>query len=194
MTQGADQIRYGVIGTGMMGVEHIENIRSLDGAVVTASSDTNADSRATGRPGGRTAGRRVRRPPRPARQRAVRRRRGRDARTTPTSTCMPDVLATDLHVMIEKPLCTTVADCERLIGLDAAPARRCDHVDGDGVPLHARRRRADREGARRRGRHARGWSRSGSIGSRSSSRSTTGTGSARTPAARSSRRRATSSI
>ena len=30
-------IRYGVIGTGMMGVEHIENIRALDGAAVTES-------------------------------------------------------------------------------------------------------------------------------------------------------------
>ena len=41
-------VRYGVIGTGMMGVEHIENIRALDGATVTAICDTNAGSRAAG--------------------------------------------------------------------------------------------------------------------------------------------------
>ncbi len=119
MTQGADQIRYGVIGTGMMGVEHIENIRSLDGAVVTALSDVNANSRATG---AQAAGQQV----------AVFEHHADllasglcDAVVvaTPNHThieIMPDVLATDLHVMIEKPLCTTVPDCERLIGLDAA--------------------------------------------------------------------------
>jgi myo-inositol 2-dehydrogenase / D-chiro-inositol 1-dehydrogenase len=37
-----------VIGTGMMGIEHIENIRALDGATITAISDPNADSRAKG--------------------------------------------------------------------------------------------------------------------------------------------------
>ena len=31
---------------------------------------------------------------------------------------LPDALATDLHVMIEKPLCTTVADCERVLELE----------------------------------------------------------------------------
>lgn len=35
----SEQIRYGVIGTEMMGVEHIENILAIDGAVVTAIAD-----------------------------------------------------------------------------------------------------------------------------------------------------------
>ena len=48
MTAAGDPIRYGVIGTGMMGIEHIENIRALDGATITAISDPNADSRAKG--------------------------------------------------------------------------------------------------------------------------------------------------
>ena len=42
MTMSPDPIRYGVVGTGMMGVEHIQNVLALDGAVVTAISDTNA--------------------------------------------------------------------------------------------------------------------------------------------------------
>ena len=119
MPVAADPIRYGVIGTGMMGVEHIENIRALDGALVTAVSDTNADSRATG---AHAAGQQI----------AV----FDDHRdllasglcdavvvATPNHThieVMPDVLASGLHVMIEKPLCTTVSDCERLLELDVA--------------------------------------------------------------------------
>ncbi len=43
------EVRYGVIGTGMMGIEHIENINAIDGARVTAISDPNAGSRATGK-------------------------------------------------------------------------------------------------------------------------------------------------
>ncbi|MFP5488171.1 MAG: Gfo/Idh/MocA family protein, partial [Acidimicrobiia bacterium] len=119
MNADAAPIRYGVIGTGMMGVEHIENIRALDGAVVTAVSDTNANSRATG---AQAAGQQV----------AV----FDDHRdllasglcdavviATPNHThldVLSDALASDLHVMIEKPLCTTVADCERVLELATA--------------------------------------------------------------------------
>ena len=41
-------VRYGVIGTGMMGIEHIENLNAIDGATVTAISDPDAGSRASG--------------------------------------------------------------------------------------------------------------------------------------------------
>ena len=37
-----------------------------------------------------------------------------------------DVLDTDVHVMVEKPLCTTVADCRRVV--DAAAAGPADRV------------------------------------------------------------------
>ena len=112
------EIRYGVIGTGMMGVEHIENIRALEGATVTAISDTNANSRATG---AQAAGQQV----------AV----FEDHRellasglcdavvvATPNFThvdVIGDVLATGLHALVEKPLCTTIPDCERLLALEA---------------------------------------------------------------------------
>ncbi|MEQ8439192.1 MAG: Gfo/Idh/MocA family oxidoreductase [Ilumatobacter fluminis] len=109
-------IRYGVIGTGMMGVEHIENINALDEAVVTAVSDTNADSRARG----------------------VQAADGEVAVfedhvdlldsglcdavviATPNFThvdVLADVLQRPVHVLIEKPLCTTVEDCERILEL-----------------------------------------------------------------------------
>jgi predicted dehydrogenase len=111
-------IRYGVIGTGMMGIEHIENLRALPGAKVTAIADTDDGSLAVGC---RAAGHDV--------------RAFHDHRdlldseecdavvvATPNHThldVVADVLATDLHALVEKPLCTTVADCERLIELDA---------------------------------------------------------------------------
>ncbi len=118
MSSATETIRYGVIGTGMMGVEHIENIRALDDAVVTAVCDTNVGSLERGV---QVAGAQVS---------AFEHHRELigsglcDAIVvaTPNHThvdVMHDALATDLHVLIEKPLCTTVPDCERLLQLDA---------------------------------------------------------------------------
>ncbi|HET8929194.1 MAG TPA: Gfo/Idh/MocA family oxidoreductase [Acidimicrobiales bacterium] len=39
-----DELRFGIIGTGMMGCEHIGNLDALAGATVTALSDPNPDS------------------------------------------------------------------------------------------------------------------------------------------------------
>ena len=39
------KIRYGIIGCGSMGREHIENLKALDGSVVTALADTHGTSR-----------------------------------------------------------------------------------------------------------------------------------------------------
>ncbi|NBS29182.1 MAG: gfo/Idh/MocA family oxidoreductase [Actinobacteria bacterium] len=121
-------MRYGVIGTGMMGVEHIENILHLDGTVVTAIADPNAERRAIGAATVRELG-------------------GSDVVqfadyremlssglidavviVTPNMThvdVLSDVLATDLHVMVEKPLCTTVEDCQKVVDAAAvgAPGR-----------------------------------------------------------------------
>ncbi len=111
-----EPVRYGVIGTGMMGIEHIENIRAIDGAVITAIADTNPDSIATGHA---AAGHDV----------TVFTDHGDllasgmcDAVVivTPNHThidILGDALATDLHVLVEKPLCTTVEDCLRIIEL-----------------------------------------------------------------------------
>jgi myo-inositol 2-dehydrogenase / D-chiro-inositol 1-dehydrogenase len=113
-----DLLRYGVIGTGMMGVEHIENIVHLDDAVVAAIADTDASSRDAG---ARAAGGDVlvfddhRRMLDAADLDAV-------VIVTPNHThvdVLGDVLERDdLHVLVEKPLCTTVADCRRVV--DAA--------------------------------------------------------------------------
>lgn len=122
-------IRYGVIGTGMMGVEHIENIAALRGTetvAITAIADPDDASRAAGAAAAVEAGEAV--------------ATFRDHReliaselcdvvviVSPNHTHIDvaaDVLATDLHVMIEKPLATTVADAARLVELDRARGGR----------------------------------------------------------------------
>jgi predicted dehydrogenase len=108
-----EQFRYGVIGTGMMGVEHIMNINHIDGAAVTAYADphepsrSNAASVATDAVGF-------------ADHRELIESDLVDAVVivTPNHThvdVLADVLATDLHVLVEKPLCTTVEDCRLTI-------------------------------------------------------------------------------
>ncbi|MEY4362312.1 MAG: hypothetical protein RL391_1618 [Actinomycetota bacterium] len=112
-------VRIGVIGTGMMGCEHIRNVKALEGAVVTAVSD----------PHGASLG-------------WARDNLGGDHPTVAefTDHCslldsglvdaviiaspnhthvdvLTDVLATEVPALVEKPLCTTVDDCKRVITL-----------------------------------------------------------------------------
>jgi predicted dehydrogenase len=109
--------RYGVIGTGMMGVEHIENLNALPGADITAIADSDKTSRDHGKAAAGSA--------------TVVFDDHRDLLSsgrcdavvvaTPNHThvdILADVLETDLHVLIEKPLCTTVEDCRRVMELD----------------------------------------------------------------------------
>lgn len=109
------ELRYGVIGTAMNGVEHIHNIRAREGCSVVALSDPVPQSRQAGvEVSGGVAS-------------AVERHvdlLNADmcdvvVIASPNQThveVLRDVLAVDgLHVLIEKPLCTTVADCNRVI-------------------------------------------------------------------------------
>ncbi len=108
-------VRYGVIGTGMMGIEHIENIRAMPGAEVTAVAD----------------------PYPPSRQAAREALPGQDLAVfddhralidsglcdavvlaTPNMThfeLLRDLLDTELHILVEKPLCTRIEDCRRVV-------------------------------------------------------------------------------
>ena len=109
------EIRYGVIGTGMMGLEHIRNIAAIDSVRVTAIADPEESSRS-------------------AALDAV--DIGEDASfasaveliesslcdavvvATPNDThvdVLLELMRTELHVLVEKPLCTTVEDCDRVI-------------------------------------------------------------------------------
>ncbi len=135
-------LRYGVIGTGMMGVEHIQNVLALEDAVVTAVADPHPDSQEWARIAVRTWFDQV-----PG-QHAPVRSDGGDASSQPELAVFDshrelldsglvdvvviaspnqthvdvllDALDRPVHVLIEKPLCTTLADCRRVV--DAAKA------------------------------------------------------------------------
>jgi predicted dehydrogenase len=130
MTISDGTVRYGIIGSGMMGLEHLWNLHHIPGAAVTAISDPNQ----------------------PSREATILFDEGRNRITefedhrellasglvdaviisSPNMThraVLDDVLASDVAVLVEKPLCTTVADCRAVI--EAAEARRdrgCDAV------------------------------------------------------------------
>ncbi len=104
-----ETIRYGIIGCGSMGREHIENIRAMGGGVVTAVSDPHAGSRdaAAALQGGSVQ---------------LFEHHGELLKgglcdavivASPNFThieVMRDALATNLHILCEKPLVTTMAD------------------------------------------------------------------------------------
>lgn len=111
-------LRYGVIGTGSMGREHIRNLTALDGVTVTAIADPDAGMReqaeaATGLSAYSD-------------YRDLLNAGTIDALLIATSnhthkSVLVDALATDLPILVEKPLCTTVEDCRTVI--DAAAGR-----------------------------------------------------------------------
>jgi predicted dehydrogenase len=110
------ELRYGIIGAGSMGREHIENIKVMGGAVVSAISD----------------------PHKPSQEAALAMAPGATVFTdhralldsglidaviiaTPNDThaaVLKDALATDLAVFVEKPLATTVEDLKSILSWD----------------------------------------------------------------------------
>ena len=103
-------VRYGIIGTGMMGIEHIENINALDGASVTAISDPDPGSRTLGQAVARLDDDAVFADHRDLLASGV-----VDAVvvSSPNFThaeILHDVIESDAHFLAEKPLCTTIED------------------------------------------------------------------------------------
>ncbi|MFM8842917.1 MAG: Gfo/Idh/MocA family protein, partial [Actinomycetota bacterium] len=102
-----------------MGREHIANLSFIDGATVNAIADPNSDSRerALAEVGSRMPSAQVRS--------FQHHQELLDSGlcdaviiATPNfthATVLKDALATELHVFIEKPLCTRVADCREVI-------------------------------------------------------------------------------
>ena len=124
----SDDVRYGIIGTGMMGAEHLWNLQAVPGAMVTAVADPSPASLewAVAAAGGAEA----------ATFRCFADHRELLASgmcdvvvvASPNMThvdVLLDVLASPVHVLVEKPLCTTVADCRRVIAAaaDGPPGR-----------------------------------------------------------------------
>ena len=109
-------VRYGVIGTGMMGVEHIENLAAIDGVAVTAVCDPHPpsiDNALAACPDDA--------PPQVfTDHRALLDAGACDAVVIATPNHLHvaptlDAMAAGLHVLVEKPLATTVHDCRRLV-------------------------------------------------------------------------------
>jgi len=115
-----DVVRYGIIGTGMMGVEHIGNLLAIGGTQVTALADPDQRSLdqalhavGTDAPVARFGD-----------HRALIESGSCDAVViaSPNHThheVLLDVLASPLHVLVEKPLCTTTADCQEAVAAAA---------------------------------------------------------------------------
>ncbi len=116
-------MRYGIIGAGMMGIEHMWNIAAIEGSDVVAIADPHEPSRQIAVDHGRA----------PAglavfdSYHDLLAAGGCDAVViaTPNHThhdVLLDVLARapDLHILVEKPLCTTVADCRAVMAAAAA--------------------------------------------------------------------------
>lgn len=113
-----DDVRYGIIGAGMMGTEHLWNLQALPGAVVTAASDPRPEQlewivAAAGDEGSGIATF--------ADHRDLLDSGLVDAVVvvSPNHThhdVVLDVLARPgMHALLEKPLCTTVADCRDVV-------------------------------------------------------------------------------
>jgi predicted dehydrogenase len=109
------RLRYAVVGTGMMGVEHIQNLLAVDDVVITAIVDPDAGSREHAAALVPEAAVYV-----------------DHHHLIPDDVCdavvvaspnmthvdiMADLLVSDLHILVEKPLCTTVDDCYTVIDL-----------------------------------------------------------------------------
>ena len=107
-------MKYGIIGPGMMGVEHIMNINHIDGAEVVAVSDPVESSRKVGV---QAAGDNI---PAFSDHQEMLASGLCDAVViaSPNFThadILVDTIAAGLPTLVEKPLCTTVEDCRRVI-------------------------------------------------------------------------------
>jgi predicted dehydrogenase len=124
-------IRYGIVGCGSMGREHIANIEALPGdagrAIVTALADPHAPSLDAARALCRNAPRAF------ADHRALAASGSCDAVVVATpnfthAAILRDLFATRLAVLVEKPVVTTIADGVDLVARERA--RRADAGNG----------------------------------------------------------------
>ncbi len=113
-------IRYAVIGTGMMGIEHIRNIALLPNTRLVAASDPNERSR-----GWAAAAATGLTPYADYGEMLDREEIDAVIIATPNYThaaVLKDLLQTDKHILCEKPLCTAIEDCRWVV--DAVRGRR----------------------------------------------------------------------
>ena len=104
-----ETLRYGVIGTGMMGCEHLRYLKELPGTEITAIADPHERSRAFGK---LSAGADIE-VYEDYRELLERAPVDVVVIASPNHThfdVLQEVFRTDKHVLVEKPLCTTVED------------------------------------------------------------------------------------
>lgn len=116
-------IRYGIIGTGMMGCEHIRNLVKINDADITAIADPNKEPREWGRKA--CSDRFTPRVYEDYRDLLASDDVDAVLIASPNFThidVMRDVFQTSKHVMLEKPMCTTAQDAAELCaGADLHP-------------------------------------------------------------------------
>ena len=116
MTSSSQSLRYGIIGVGMMGCEHIRNLTAIDGCAVVAYADTNGTSRSN-------ANRLVGEATSYIDYRKMLANEQLDVVVIATPNHMhrsifEDVIERDVHVLVEKPLGINVAECLTMIEIE----------------------------------------------------------------------------
>ncbi|PPR51053.1 MAG: Inositol 2-dehydrogenase [Alphaproteobacteria bacterium MarineAlpha5_Bin5] len=107
-----ETIKYGIIGAGVMGQEHIQNINIIENAEVVAVCDTNESSRSQAKSLVKESAKFYNNLNELISQNIA------DAYiiATPNFThinILEQILKTNKHLLIEKPLCTTTDDCKK---------------------------------------------------------------------------------
>ena len=113
MSQEMNVLRYGVIGAGMMGCEHIRNLQAIKGCAVVAYADTHEPSRKNAKHLVAEATSYV-----DYREMLADEQLDVVVIATPNQThsaIFDDVIKSGVHVLVEKPLGINIAECQKMI-------------------------------------------------------------------------------
>ncbi|MAY89715.1 MAG: oxidoreductase, partial [Rickettsiales bacterium] len=108
----SDTIKYGVIGAGVMGQEHIQNINIIDNAEIVAVCDTNENSMNQAKSLVKGSAEFYK----DLNELVSKNIADAYIIATPNFThisILERILKTNKHLLIEKPLCTTTLDCKK---------------------------------------------------------------------------------
>ena len=121
MSQEMNVLRYGVIGVGMMGCEHIRNLQAIKGCAVVAYADTHEPSRKNAKHLVAEATSYV-----DYREMLADEQLDVVVIATPNQThsaIFDDVIKSGVHVLVEKPLGINIAECQKMIASETQHQR-----------------------------------------------------------------------
>jgi myo-inositol 2-dehydrogenase / D-chiro-inositol 1-dehydrogenase len=121
MSQEMNVLRYGVIGVGMMGCEHIRNLQAINGCAVVAFADTHETSRTNAKHLVAEATSYV-----DYREMLADEQLDVVVIATPNHThsaIFNDVIKSGVHVLVEKPLGINIAECQKMIASETQHQR-----------------------------------------------------------------------